>query len=385
MTAELRCVPPEAMGFDPPGWKRVTALAAQFCAEDIAPALALQIVHAKRTTGPMLFANPAVEASLAITEDPIFLVASLTKPILAMGVVQLAERGLIALNDRVVHFLPEFSGAERRGITIRHLLTHTSGLPDMLPDNRELRREQAPLSRFISGACNVPLDFPPGRGVQYQSMGYALLGEIISRVSGQPYDEYLRDALFAPLGMQDTALGTPESWWHPQEGEPPRAERIVGIRVPPEQEGGDDWNWNSRYWRSFGAPWGGLLSTPADLAILCQTMLQRGEYGYTRVLSPAAIAQATRNQLHAFHDLPEADCRTRGWGFGWRMNWTAHSAVFCDLLGPEAFGHWGATGTLFWIDPSRELAVILLTTQPLERGRSHLTRLSNAILAALTD
>ncbi|QDU38660.1 Esterase EstB [Maioricimonas rarisocia] len=385
MTAELRCVPPEAMGFDPSGWNLVTALAGQLCAEDVTPVFALQVVHTQRTTGPLLFESPAADASLKVTSDPIFLVASLTKPILAMGVVQLAERGLLALNDRVVDFIPEFSGADRRGITVRHLLTHTSGLPDMLPDNRELRREQAPLSRFISGTCEVPLDFPPGRGVQYQSMGYALLGEIISRVSGQPYDEYLRDALFAPLGMHDTALGAPESWWHPQDGEPPRVERIVGIRVPPEQEGGDDWNWNSRYWRSFGAPWGGLLSTPADLAIFCQTMLQGGQYGYTRVLSPAAVAQATRNQLDAYHDLSEADRRTRGWGFGWRMNWAAHSAAFCDLLGPAAYGHWGATGTLFWIDPARELAAILLTTQPLERGRSHLTRLSNAIVAALAD
>ncbi|MFG0296398.1 MAG: serine hydrolase domain-containing protein, partial [Maioricimonas sp. JB045] len=297
MTGELRCLPPEAMGFDPAGWKRVTTLAGQLCAEEVAPVLALQVVHAGRTTGPLLFASPAAEGPFAIRQDPIFLVASLTKPILAMGVVQLAEQGLLALNDRVVDFLPEFAKADRRNVTVRHLLTHTSGLPDMLPDNMALRREQAPLSRFIAGTCEVPLDFPPGRGVQYQSMGYALLGEIISRVSRQPYNEYLRDALFEPLGMYDTALGTPESWWQGREDAPPKVERIVGIRVPPEQEGGDDWNWNSRYWRSFGAPWGGLLSTPMDLAILCQTMLQGGRYGDARVLSSAAVAQATRNQL----------------------------------------------------------------------------------------
>lgn len=226
MTGELRCLPPEAMGFDPAGWKRVTTLAGQLCAEEVAPVLALQVVHAGRTTGPLLFASPAAEGPFAIRQDPIFLVASLTKPILAMGVVQLAEQGLLALNDRVVDFLPEFAGADRRNVTVRHLLTHTSGLPDMLPDNMALRREQAPLSRFIAGTCEVPLDFPPGRGVQYQSMGYALLGEIISRVSGQPYNEYLRDALFEPLGMYDTALGTPDSWWQAGENQAVKVERI---------------------------------------------------------------------------------------------------------------------------------------------------------------
>jgi len=89
--------------------------------------------------------------------------------------------------------------------------------------------------------------------------------------------------------------------------------------------------------------------------------------------------------LEAFHDLPESDRRTRPWGFGWRLNWHAHAASFGDFLSQNAYGHWGATGTLFWIDPERRTAAVMLSTQPMERDRSPLVRLSNAISASVVD
>jgi CubicO group peptidase (beta-lactamase class C family) len=95
------------------------------------------------------------------------------------------------------------------------------------------------------------------------------------------------------------------------------------------------------------------------------------------------VAAATRNQLAAFHDVPETDRRTRPWGFGWRMNWLAHAACFGDLLPAEAFGHWGATGTLFWMDRSTGTAAVMLSSQPMVKDRSPLVRASNAIAAAV--
>ncbi len=112
-------------------------------------------------------------------------------------------------------------------------------------------------------------------------------------------------------------------------------------------------------------------------------MLGGGELEGVRVLSPAAVQAATTNQLTMFHDLPEADRRTRPWGFGWRMNWGAHPACFCDLLPAEAYGHWGATGTLFWINPQNSTAAVILSSQPTDRDRSPLIRVSNAIAASL--
>ena len=131
-----------------------------------------------------------------------------------------------------------------------------------------------PDDRRIEGTCRIPLDFPPGRGVQYQSMGFAILGEIIARASGRSCAEYLRDEIFHPLGMHDTALGAPEEWFT---GPHPNVERIPEIRVPADMQGEDTWNWNSRYWRMLGSPWGGLLTTPSDLGLFAQMMLGGGQ------------------------------------------------------------------------------------------------------------
>ena len=216
---------------------------------------------------------------------------------------------------------------------------------------------------------------------RWLSMGFAVLGEIISRVSGVSCREFLDREIFQPLGMHDTTLGAPTGWFEPAGRQPAKIERVALIRVPEEQQSGDEWNWNSRYWRSFGAPWGGMLSTAHDLGIFCRMMLRAGEYAGREIFSPATIGAATGNQLLCLPSLSEADRRTRAWGFGWRLNWTAHDACFCDLLSRSAYGHWGATGTLFWIDPVQNAAAVILSTAPLARGRSHLTRLSNAIVA----
>jgi CubicO group peptidase (beta-lactamase class C family) len=368
----------DELGLDADRWQAALEFADDLTRRDIVPALAIGVVRDGGLLGPFAFGRRRLAAhSPPLDADDRFVVASLTKPVVAMAVLRLAEMGKFSLNDRVSEFLPEYDDPPKRPTTLRHLLTHTSGLPDSLPTNVALRRAHAPLSRFVEGACAISLDFPPGRGVQYQSLGYALLGEIIARVSGKSCGEFLRDQFFEPLGMSDTSLGA--------DAELSNAEfpdRLAEIRVPKEMEGGGDWNWNSAYWRRFGAPWGGLISTIEDLAKFCAMMLQGGRGDNGPVLSPAAVLGATTNQLDGFHDIPETDRRTRPWGFGWRLNWPAHAASFGDFLSPQSFGHWGATGTLFWIDPPRRLSAVLLSTQPLERERSPLIRLSNMIASS---
>jgi CubicO group peptidase (beta-lactamase class C family) len=346
------------------------------------PALAVDVVHKDRCLErPLLFGRQRLDDELGtLREDAVFLVASLTKPVVAMGVMLLVEQGRLALNERVVDLIPEFDAPPRRPMLVRHLLTHTSGLPDMLPNNRSLRERNAPLTAFLEGTLAATLDFPPGRGVQYQSMGFVLLSEIVARLSGLSCRQFLATHLFGPLGMADTALGAPDEWFT---GPSPRAERIAEVAIPPEQESGEGWNWNSRYWRQLGAPWGGLLTTPRDLARLCRMMLAGGAAGDVPLFAPATIAAATANQLDALRDVPEADRRARAWGLGWRLNWPAHAASFGDLVGPRTFGHWGATGTMFWMDPDREAAAVILSTQPFDRCGCHLARVSNAITAAL--
>ncbi|HVX56225.1 MAG TPA: serine hydrolase domain-containing protein, partial [Candidatus Saccharimonadales bacterium] len=190
----------------------------------------------------------------------------------------------------------------------------------------------------------------------------------------------VREEIFEPLGMRDTALGAPDEWWS---GPEPTMERVPEIRVPEAMRAETTWNWNSRYWRMLGSPWGGMLTTPADLARFAQMMLSGGSLGEARILSPAAVAAATQNQLAEMPDVPADDRRCRPWGLGWRLAWPAHSANFGDFVGPRTYGHWGATGTVLWIDPDRECFLIALTTQPQDPQGQYLTRLSNAVSAAL--
>lgn len=370
----------KVLDLDPARFKRALELAEGFCRSDQVPAIGIAFGRKDRMSPAILFGRQTAEENAPrIRDDAIFLVASITKPIVAIGAMRLVERGELLLNDRVGEIIPEFAQSHKIAITIRNLLTHTSGLPDMLPNNRQLRAAHAPLSNFVEDTCAVQTTFPPGRGVQYQSMGFAVLGEIIHRVSGLSCAEFLRREFFEPMQMNDTALGMPDDWLT---GPSPKVERIAGIRVP-EDQAGCDWNWNSEYWRKLGAPWGGLLTTPADLGRFAQMMLNRGRLGESQILSPMTIEASTRNQLEAMRDVPEIDRRTRPWGFGWRLHWPAHSANFGDLVGPRTYGHWGATGTVLWIDPDREIFTVIFTTQPQEPLGTFIAKISNALCASV--
>ncbi len=364
-------------GLDPRRWERVSRLAETLCESQQVPSIGIFVARGNRTTGTMLFGRQRLddESHRTIRDDAIFLIASITKPIVAMSAMLLVESGEVRLDDRVSRYLPEFASNGKNGIRIRHLMTHTSGLPDMLPENRELREAGAGLQEFVAGTCAIEPDFKPGHRVQYQSMGFGVLGELIARVAGQPCGEWLGSRVLEPLGLESTRLGAPDDWF---DGDARVVDRIAEIRTPSEQQG-VDWNWNQRYWRQLGAPWGGLLTTPRELAVIGRMMLEGGR----GVLSPATVAAATRNQLAAMPDVPESDRRCKPWGLGWRLNWPATSANFGDLTGPATYGHWGATGTLMWIDPERDTVCVILTTEPQEPHGREIARLSNAIAAAL--
>jgi len=372
----LTVAAPETCGLHPGRWQTAVSLARDWVDQDRVPAVGFLTARGGRTPGPVVFGQ---HHGKPLEPDTLFLVASITKPIVAMAVMRLIEQGRLCLNDRVSEFLPEFGKKGKYGTTIRNLLTHTSGLPDMLPNNRELRQAQAPLSEFVAATCALTPDFPPGRSVQYQSMGYAVLGEIIHRITGQTCAAFLENELLGPLGLEDTALGAPDTWFT---GETPRIERIVPMRLPEDQVGADDWNWNSRYWRQLGAPWGGLLTTPLDLGQLAQLMLRQGRGPKGALLSAATVRESTANQLAVMKDVPDEERRFRPWGYGWRLQWASHASSFGDFVSPHTFGHWGATGTMLWIDPITDTFVLILTTQPLDPQGAPFQRLSNALVAA---
>ncbi|WP_397569194.1 serine hydrolase domain-containing protein [Schlesneria sp. T3-172] len=364
----------------PQRWQSVADLANHWCDTDVLPCLAAATGTTSEISGCFHTGRFHEHTEATHNADPIFLIASITKPVVATAALLLIERGQLTLADRVTDYIPEFGRNSKHGVELRHLLTHTSGLPDMLPDNQELRQAHASLERFVERTCEEPLAFPPGRGVLYQSMGFAVLGEIIARVSSKSCAQFIQEELFQPIGMQDSALGAPDEWY---EGQSANMLRVTPCVVPESQASGTEWNWNSRYWRQLGAPWGGMLTTAKDLSLFAQFLLRRGiTRSGERLLSPAAIDAATRNQLQSMRDVADEERRCRPWGLGWRLNWPAHSANFGDLLGPRTFGHWGATGTVLWIDPDAEIFALILTTLPQEPSGKYLSRLSNTIAAA---
>ncbi|MDF1745546.1 MAG: serine hydrolase [Gimesia sp.] len=361
-------------------WRGVENLVDHLWDSKQLPALALQVSVGEEARRYYKGRQRINDDENTLRQDAIFLIASITKPIVVMGVLKLLEQGELLLGDRVKQYLPEFGCAGKHGITLRHLMTHTSGLPDMLPNNRELRSANAPLSEFVKQICELQPDEPPGRIVQYQSTGIAILSEVIQRITGQPCAEYLKQVLFAPLGMTDTVLGVPDEWY---QGDESKVNRIVELRIPEELDIEPHWDWNSSYWRGFGAPWGGLLTTPADLGKLVQMLRQGGVYEGQQILSTRMIQEATRDQLKKITGLSVAAREGKGWGLGWQIVTGANSDYFGDLLSCGSYGHGGATGTLLWVDPKLDASAIILTTEPQEPRGEFLARITNTIVSAI--
>ena len=209
--------------------------------------VAAAVLHVRQAGQEMSRAFGAARVDLP------FLIASPTKPMTASAVLWLRDRRELALNDPVEKYLPEFRGGERDAVTIRHLLTHTSGLPDMLPENTELRRQHAPLSEFVARTCRTPLLFRPGEKVSYQSMGILLAAAIVEKVSGEPMPGFMARTIFNPLRMRQTSFGLGGR----------RIADTAQCQVPEAER--SDWDWNSPYWRNLGAPWGGAHATARDL------------------------------------------------------------------------------------------------------------------------
>jgi len=276
--------------------------------------------------------------------DAIFLLASITKTMTATAVMVLADRGELRLADPVMKFIPEFNEGARKQITIEQLLAHTSGMPDQLENNTELRSHHAPLSEFVKGAIRTPLLFAPGAKYHYQSMGILLAAEIVERITKTPLPDFLAKEVFTPLGMTHTTLGL---------GRFKLAEtiRCQTEHAAPESGAGDphaaSWDWNSPYWRNLAAPWGGAHGSAADVARFLGSFMH----------PPGQVLREETARLMLQNHTPGLAAR-RGIGFA---------------LGPEgfgkdcseqSFGHSGSTGTLAWADPATDTTCVILTSLP---------------------
>ena len=290
----------------------------------------------------------------AADPESIFLLASISKPMTAAGVMLLADRGELRLSDPVKRFIPEFKRGARARITVQQLLTHTSGLPDQLPENVELRKRNAPLKEFVERAIRTDLLFEPGKRYSYQSMGILLAAEVCQRITGTPFPEFLGRHLFQPLGMRHSALGLgPFALKETQRSQVDQGPPHGGLGEPEAAH----WDWNSPYWRNLASPWGGVHACAPDVSRFFAEFLPGTR---TRVLRPETAALMVTN--HTAHLG-----KPRGLGFALG----AGAGAGCS---GTTFWHGGATGTLAWADPVTGTRFVLLTTLPAKSSNKLLIR-----------
>ncbi len=302
-------------------------------------------------------------------EDSLFPVASITKLATALAVLRLADRGQLGVEDPLATHVAE-AVAARPGITLRTLLTHTSGL------RYDVAGHRAPSTRgldwpALARACiaTPPVD-PPATRVNYSNVGYGLLAVVVERVTGQPFPAALRDLVLAPLAIEAT-LGA----------EPPR---------PPARIGGDLGDgvgtelerYNSPFWRALGLPWGGLVTTAAGALRLVRAYAGDPP-GF---LSPELLARATQDQTGGLpggvmaHVMEWPRCP---WGLGPELRGEKLPHMAPIEAAPESFGHGGASGSLVWHDPRAAVSWAMLTTRTFDDAWRAWAAIGAAILRAV--
>jgi len=303
---------------------------------------------------------PSVEP---MTLDTIFDMASLTKVVATTSaVMMLVEDGKIRLTDPVAQYIPDFARYGKDRVTVRHLLTHMSGLrPDV-----DLADPWVGYEAAITLANEEVLSAAPGRQFVYSDIGFFLLAEIVAKVSGQPFDQFVATRLFRPLGMKDTAFTpdaslrariaptevcTPFGW--PCAG--PGAEMLRGVVHDPTA-------------RRMGGVAGhaGLFSTAEDISRFARMLLRGGELDGARALSPLTVARMTSPST------PGDQVNVRG--LGWDMD-SSFSSNRGELLPIGSFGHTGFTGTSLWVDPATQLFVVFLSNRVHPDGKGDVTPL----------
>jgi serine-type D-Ala-D-Ala carboxypeptidase len=325
--------------------------------------------------------------SRPMPEDALFDLASLTKIVATTTLaLRLLERGALSLDQRVAAVLPAFGAAGKEQITIRHLLSHTSGMAPPASSGWRERWEAGegapPIWDLI---CQAPLRHPPGSEVLYSDSGFFTLGVLLAEIGGAPLDTLARREVFDPLGLRETCFCPPQAI---------RA-RTVATETKPRRGGTIVGTVHDEMAAAVGGVAGhaGLFSTSHDLERYCRMWLGggrlHGERDGVPFLSGATAGAATRDQTGG---APDGEGRPARRGLGWVLlpnpRWAGG-----ELCSPSAFGHTGFTGTSLFVDPAEGIFAVLLTNRvhptrdggSLERVESLRARFHNAVSAALSQ
>ena len=354
--ADLPAVDPESVGMDSKHLARIDDLVAEGLADKKMPGCVVCIGRQGKIVFLKAYGNRQLEPTpLPMTTDTVFDMASITKPVAtATSIMILIERGKLKLSDKVASIIPEFAANDKDVITVRDLLIHQSGL---IADNPLGDYEQGP-AEAMKKINELSLQAPVGTKFIYSDVNYILLGEIVRCISGKALNEFAHENIFQPLAMA-------ESGYLPSEP--------LRQRAAPTEKRDDRWMQGEVHDpRSFKlggvAGHAGLFSTANDLAKYAQMMINGGELGGTRVLSPRTVMEMTRGERVA-NGLR---------GLGWDKQ-TGYSINRGDLLSSSAFGHGGFTGTVMWIDPELEMFYIFLSNRVHPAGKGLVNPLAGRI------
>jgi len=283
----------------------------------------------------------------SVKTDDIYLLFSVAKPFTAVAVAQLWERGLLHLHEPVVKYLPHFGKNGKEAITIWHLLTHTSGMEQKVLE-RILTEKPPPEIDILGEIVSAGVERPCGAKKTYNYLlAFSTLGEIIKRVSGKGHDVYMREEIFAPLGMVDT------SFYHGAMDE----QRVIPVVNPFEM------NVESFYRGKY--PAGSLFGTAPDLVAFGQSLLNGGTRDGHSLIKPVTLRNMTTPHTMGIEPFDKPDFNGVEVGLGWLLPVQSHSLIQRDM-----YGHHGAGNSMFWIYPNDDLVLVFLSNYaaPAQQG-----------------
>lgn len=352
---------PESAGLSSERLRDATALLNQFVADKKIAGAVAAVSRKGRVAYLEAVGVQDLETRAPMTHASLFRIYSMTKPVTAVAVMMLHDEGRFRLDDPVTKYLPEFREAmvvsapgtaprrPARDITIEDLLLHTSGLSHRTSElyrTAQVRSRAIPLPKFIENIARTPLMEDPGTRYRY-SEGTTVLGRLVEIWSGKSFDTFLAERVFRPLEMPDTVFTVG----------PDRRARLATVYAPVQGGGLDATEietvpFTERPALLEGAV--GLVSTVPDYLRFSQMLLNKGELDGARILKAATVERMTTN------GLPEAVLKVRGGSMGWGL---ANVNVVLDPVSPlrGEYGWDGTAGTIFWVDPAREMITILMT------------------------
>lgn len=349
-------------GFDAQALRKADAAIEEAITAGKCPGGVFLIEHRNKTYVQAYGSRALVPQQEAMTADTIFDMASLTKVVATTpAIMLLVERGSVSLDAPVQTYIPQFSGNGREDITVRHLLTHTSGLPPGI----STRGDWTGIPAAVQKACVAKLRTKPGEAFRYSDINFILLGEIVHRVSQRPLESFVQCEIYEPLKMRDTGYLPPVQ----------KLDRIA----PTEVVDGKPWRGivHDPTARKMGGVAGhaGLFSTAADLSRYARMLLNLGELDGVRIFQPKTVRLMTRVQTPPALDVKR--------GLGWDID-SGYSSPRGAIFPKGSFGHTGWTGTSLWIDPSSQSFVIFLSNRnhPTEEGSVIALRRALGTLAA---